>query len=158
MDYILSLAEAGLAEMRALIFELRPESLATDGLVAALNRLVNALGPRHQLKVQLEAGEEPEIPLEAKESLYRATQEALNNIVKHANASEVHVKLKMENGQLILEISDNGTGFDPNQKFPGHLGLQSMNERVAHVGGTFTLESAPNRGTRICVMLPIARG
>ena len=106
----------------------------------------------------MEADEEPEIPLEAKESLYRVTQEALNNIVKHANASEVDVKLRAENGQLILEISDNGIGFDTSQKFPGHLGLQSMNERMAHVGGTFTLESVPNRGTRICVTMPIARG
>jgi len=141
--------------MRALIFELRPESLQTDGLVAALQRLVNALGSRHQLKVQLEAGEEPEISIALKESLYRIAQEAMNNIAKHANASEAEIKLQADDGQLILAILDNGIGFDTNQKFPGHLGLQSMSERVARSGGTFTLESAPGHGTRIRVKIPL---
>lgn len=154
-EYILSLAEAGLAEMRALIFELRPESLQTDGLVATLQKLVNALGSRHQLKVQLEAGEEPEVSIELKEALYRIAQEAMNNIAKHANASEAEIKLQAEDGQLILAILDNGIGFDTNQKFPGHLGLQSMSERVARSGGKFTLESAPGHGTRIRVRIPL---
>lgn len=155
MDYILSLAEAGLAEMRALIFELRPESLQTEGLVAALGRLVNALGARHQLDVQMEAGDEPGIPIEAKESLYRIAQEALNNIAKHARARSIKIKLTTENDWMTLDISDDGIGFDTSQRFPGHLGLQTMSERVTQLGGTFTMESASNSGTRIQVMIPL---
>jgi signal transduction histidine kinase len=157
MDYILSLAEAGLAEMRALIFELRPESLRTEGLVAAIGKLVNALGTRHQLEVQMEAGEEPQIPLEAKESLYRITQEAINNIAKHARARLVKIKLGTEKDRLKLDITDDGVGFDTSQRFPGHLGLQTMSERVAQLGGTFTLESVPDQGTHIQVQIPFAQ-
>jgi signal transduction histidine kinase len=156
MDYILSLAEAGLAEMRALIFELRPESLQTEGLVAALGKLTNALGARYQLKVQLEAGDEPDVPIEAKESLYRITQEALNNIAKHARAQRVEVMLRTETDALSLEISDDGAGFDTSRQFPGHLGLHTMRERAEKAGGTFALDSAPNAGTRIQVRIPLS--
>lgn len=158
MDYILSLAEAGLAEMRALIFELRPESLQTEGLVAALGKLVNALGARYQFKVQLEAGAEPDIPIEVKESLYRITQEALNNITKHAHAHHVNISLKAESDGLALNISDDGAGFDMSQSFPGHLGLYTMRERAEKAGGTIALDSAPYAGTRILVRIPSVRG
>jgi signal transduction histidine kinase len=156
MDYILSLAEAGLAEMRALIFELRPESLQTEGLVAALGKLTNAVGARYQLKVQLEAGDEPDVPIEAKESLYRITQEALNNIAKHARAQGVNVSLRVESGELMLTISDDGAGFDTSRQFPGHLGLHTMRERAEKAGGTFALDSAPNAGTHIRVRIPLS--
>lgn len=155
MDYILSLAETGLAEMRALIFELRPESLWTEGLVAALGKLVNALGARYQLKVEIDAGDEPDIPIEAKESLYRIAQEAMNNIAKHARATRVDVTLGSESDALNLIISDNGAGFDTTQNYPGHLGLHTMRERAEKVGGTFAIESALNSGTRIRVTIPL---
>lgn len=157
LDYILSLSEAGLAEMRALIFELRPESLRTDGLVAAIEKLVNASGARHQLKVQMEAGEEPDVVMEVKDALYRITQEALNNIARHARAQHVEVMLTQEAGRLMLEISDDGLGFDTTQSFPGHLGLHTMSERAEKVGGTFSVESAPNQGTRIQITVPLTR-
>lgn len=156
LDYILSLSEAGLAEMRALIFELRPESLQTEGLVAALGKLVNALGARHQLKVTLEAETEPDVSLDVKESLYRIAQEALNNIVKHARAQQVKVLLKVASNELRLEISDDGTGFDTGAEFPGHLGMITMRERAEKVGGTFAIESALNAGTHIQVKIPLS--
>jgi len=156
LDYVLSLADAGLAEMRALIFELRPESLQTEGLVAALGKLVNALGARHQLEVRLEAGDEPDVAIEVKESLYRIAQEAMNNIAKHARANHIDVKFKAKSGGLVLEISDDGAGFDTSAKFPGHLGLHTMRERAEKVGGMFIIESAPNAGARIQVTIPLA--
>jgi signal transduction histidine kinase len=155
LDYILQLSEAGLAEMRALIFELRPESLRTEGLVAALVKLVNALGARYQLQVTIAAGDEPDVSIDVKESLYRITQEAMNNIAKHARAQRVDVKLAKENGNLILNISDDGAGFDTSAEFPGHLGMYTMRERAEKVGGTFTIESAPDKGTRIQVTIPL---
>lgn len=154
LDYVLSLADAGLAEMRALIFELRPESLQTEGLVAALGKLVNALGARYQLEVTLESGEEPDVSIDVKESLYRIAQEAMNNIAKHARATHVEVKLSNQNDGLALMISDDGAGFDTSAEFPGHLGMHTMRERAEKVGGIFTIESAPNAGTRIRVTIP----
>ncbi len=155
MDYVLSLAEAGLAEMRALIFELRPESLASEGLVAALMRQVVVLRTRYGLTVEAEAGEEPAIPLELKETLYRVAQEALNNIVKHARATKVVVRIVKREDEIALEVQDNGRGFDPAASYPGHLGLRSMLERVTKPGGTLSIESAPAQGTCIRVRVPL---
>src|SRR5260370_1434497 len=86
IDYVLALAEAGLAEMRALIFELRPESLEIEGLVAALTKQVAVLRTRYKLNVEADLGEEPDLSMEMKHALYRIAQEALHNIVKHAPA------------------------------------------------------------------------
>lgn len=141
--------------MRALIFELRPESLQTEGLVAAIGKLVNALGARHQLKVKLEADEEPDVTLEVKESLYRIAQEAMNNIAKHARAEHVEIQLAKADGRLTLKISDDGMGFDTMQNYPGHLGMYTMRERAEKTGGAFNIESARNRGTRILVTVPV---
>jgi signal transduction histidine kinase len=154
LDYILSLAEAGLSEMRALIFELRPESLQNEGLVAALIKQSDALRVRHKLDVVTQFESEPEISLEAKEALYRIAQEAMQNIARHAHATRVELTLQRRDHQLVLEIRDNGKGFDPSRDFPGHIGLQSMPERAAHVGGEFQIQSQPGSGTVITVRLP----
>jgi PAS domain S-box-containing protein len=93
LDYVLTLAEAGLAEMRALIFELRPDSLENEGLIAALTKQAAALEARHHISVEVSLGKEPELALEIKEALYRIAQEALHNVVKHASASRVKIAL-----------------------------------------------------------------
>ncbi|ABU60253.1 histidine kinase [Roseiflexus castenholzii] len=154
LEYILSLAEAGLSEMRALIFELRPESLQTEGLVAALTKQSDALRARHKLDVVTRFDPEPEISLEAKEALYRIAQEAMHNVARHAHATRVELSLLNADGALTLEIRDNGKGFDPAQPYPGHLGLKSMPERAAHIGGAFHIESRPGAGTVITVTVP----
>ncbi len=154
LDYILSLAEAGLSEMRALIFELRPESLQNEGLVAALTKQSDALRARYKLDVVTRFDPEPDIPLEAKEALYRIAQEAMHNVAKHAHATRVELSLQEKEGKLTLEIRDNGKGFDPSREFPGHLGMKSMPERAAQIGGTFRIESQPDAGTVITVDVP----
>jgi PAS domain S-box-containing protein len=154
LDYILSLAEAGLAEMRALILELRPESLESEGLVAALEKQAAALRARHEIEVQTLLCGEPEAPLETKEALYRIAQEALHNTVKHARASNAEITLECTPDTITLEISDDGVGFDPEGDFPGHLGLRSMRERAERLGGTLTVKSAPAQGTRIRALIP----
>ena len=153
LDYVLAQANAGMAEMRALIFELRPESLQSEGLVAALRKQTAALGARHQIPVTTEFGPEPELSLAQKEMLYRVAQEAMHNIVKHARATSAEVRLLNDNGRVVLEVCDNGQGFDMTQEFPGHLGLKSMRERVERGGGLLTIASAPAEGTRIVVKL-----
>jgi PAS domain S-box-containing protein len=156
LEYCLSLAEAGLAEMRALIFELRPESLELEGLVAALSKQATALQARHAIRVELDLCEEPDIPLAIKETIYRIAQEALNNIVKHAHATQVDLHLHcLVEGAMVLEVNDNGQGFDPNATFPGHLGLSSMRERAERVGGQFEMDSSEGKGLRIRLEIPI---
>jgi signal transduction histidine kinase len=154
LEYVTALTEAGLAEMRALIFELRPESLATEGIIVALTKQVDVLRTRYKLSVDAQLGEEPTLSLDGKQALYRIAQEAMHNIVKHACASMVTLRLAMQDGDLILEVCDDGKGFDPTKPFPGHLGLHSIRERVAQLGGTCSIESAPSQGTHLCVCIP----
>lgn len=156
IDYVMSLAEAGLAEMRALIFELRPESLQNEGLVAAVNKQAEALQARHQINVSLDLHEEPTASINIKETIYRVIQEAMHNTIKHAQASRIEVCLAGDENELFLEVKDDGIGFDTSQEFPGHLGLHSMRERVEGLGGRFVLESSPGTGTNIQAWIPIA--
>ena len=154
LDYILSLARAGMAEMRALIFELRPESLEKEGLVAALEKQTAAIEARHGVEVDASLGNEPDAPLQVKEALYRIAQEAMHNTVKHGHASQITLSLERSAEQLRLVVHDNGRGFDVSATFPGHLGLISMRERAARGNGSFQIESGPDNGTRIVVEMP----
>jgi len=109
--------------------------------------------------VQVELGEEPDLPLAMKEELYRIAQESLHNIVKHARANVVVLRVCAPTPQspvLALEIRDDGIGFDPDGAFPGHLGLRSMRERASRLGGTLVIDSAPGRGTQIQVRVPVS--
>jgi signal transduction histidine kinase len=155
LDYVLSLAEAGLAEMRALIFELRPEALQEEGIVAALQKQAAALRARYGIEVEASLGEIGDVPLEAEEALYRIAQEAMHNTVKHARATRVDLLLSREGDRVLLQIADNGKGFETSGTFPGHLGLHTMRERAERLDGTFTLTSAPGHGSRIDVRVPV---
>jgi signal transduction histidine kinase len=154
LEYVLSLAKAGLAEMRALIFELRPESLETEGLVSALSKQAAALQARYDVPVETDLCDEPSLSLTVKQELYRVAQEALHNTVKHAGASQVNVRLGQTAEAIILEIRDNGRGFDSASSFPGHLGLLSMQERVKNLAGVLSIESTPGQGTTIRARVP----
>jgi signal transduction histidine kinase len=154
LDYVISLTEAGLAEMRALIFELRPDSLEKEGLAAALRKQAEALRARHNLDVQTEFCDEPALPFDTKEALYRIAQEGLNNVIKHARATQVAIRLDDCDDKLTLEIQDNGLGFDPQREYPGHLGLKTMQERAARLEGTLEIESAPGQGTLLRATIP----
>jgi PAS domain S-box-containing protein len=157
VEYILNLAEMGMAEMRALLFELRPESLEQEGLVAALTKQAAVLRARHGIEVETALATEPEAPLEVKQALYRIGQEAMHNTVKHARASRVDLRLDCRPEGLVLEVRDNGHGFDASASFPGHLGLRSMRERVLRLGGTLAIDSAPGQGACIRATIPTPR-
>ncbi len=170
---VIELSEAALAEMRALIFELRPEALAEVGLVGALHRQLDGIELRHGLRAVRRLGQEPELPFTTKQVLLRVAQEALHNVVKHASASTVTVRAAVEaeagspgalateakapaGPTLRLEVVDDGVGFDTSLAYPGHLGLTSMQERVAALGGTLSIESAPGAGTSVTVIVPVS--
>ena len=140
--------------MRALIFELRPESLEKEGLIAALEKQAAAVQARHGIRVEADLRGEPEASLEVKEALYRVAQEALHNTVKHARAANVKLKLEERPEGFTLGISDDGGGFEPQKDFPGHLGLKSMRERATRLGGTLEVTSEPGYGARILVRIP----
>jgi signal transduction histidine kinase/PAS domain-containing protein len=156
LEYVLSLAETAVTEMRSLVFELHPESLEQLGLVMLLTKLVEAVRARDGIAVRLDLGAEPSVSLETKEMLYRIAQEALRNISKHANASSVEVIMCREATSIVLHITDNGVGFDMSGEFPGHYGLQSMAERAGRLGGTLKIESAVGQGTRVTATAPVA--
>jgi signal transduction histidine kinase len=147
-------AEMGLAEMRSAIFALRPETLEKEGLVSALEKGVAVVRARYALPVEASLGQEPDIPLETKEVVYRVALEAVQNSAKHAGAKSLTIALNTRPGELALEVVDDGKGFDPHATFPGHLGLRSMQERVTSVGGAFDIRSGP-QGTAVCVRIPL---
>lgn len=154
LDYVLSLAEAGLTEMRALIFDLRPDSLEEEGLIAALGKQIASIKARHGIQMSVEVCEEPQLPLEIKEGLYWIAREALHNTVKHAQASHVVLHMSCDAHEILLEIQDNGLGFDASGAFPGHLGLHSMRDRATRLNGLLEIDSSPGQGTRIRVHVP----
>ncbi|HKA50197.1 MAG TPA: PAS domain S-box protein [Candidatus Dormibacteraeota bacterium] len=156
IDHVMELADAGQAEMRALIFELRADSLETEGLVTNLDTHIKAVRARNGIAGQTIVPDEPGAPIEVKHALYRIAQEALRNTVKHARARRVDVRLETRPSSVVLEIADDGVGFDPNGRFPGHLGLRSMRERALAVGGSLEVSSSYGRGTRIVVSVPSA--
>lgn len=155
IEHVIRRAAAALLEMRALIFELIPEALEDDGLIVALTRHVEMLQTAHQLRIETFLGVEPAIPLLSKHVLYRVTQEALHNVIKHASASKIDLRLTLEKLALVLEVRDNGKGFDPAGYFPNSFGLRSMRERVKSIQGTISIASTPGRGTLVSVRLPL---
>jgi signal transduction histidine kinase len=154
LDYILQLADAGLMEMRALIFDLRKDSLQEEGLLAALTRQTDSVGARYGITVEKDFCDEPVLPLATKEAIYWVAREALHNIVKHAKASRIDLKLDSDKKLLWLEIRDDGLGFDPASDFKGHMGLGNMRERAARLGGSLEIESTPGAGTLVRVTVP----
>ena len=155
LDSVIELAEGALAEMRALIFELRPEALAEVGLVGAVERQLDGLELRHGLITERDLSGEPEIAFSAKQVLLRVVQEALHNVSKHAHAKTVRVAMHQDGGYLSLEIADDGVGFDVNASYPGHLGLTSMHERVVALGGRLQIRSHEGVGTTVALRLPL---
>jgi signal transduction histidine kinase len=149
------LTRGALAEMRALILELRPGALSEEGLVAALTKQAAALSAREGVVFEVDGpGERLLLEPEVEEQLYRVGQEALANVVKHARASSATVCIAAEDDTVSIEVSDDGRGFDPAVVGPEHFGLRSMRGRVADLGGRLEVRSTPGRGTVLRVEVP----
>jgi signal transduction histidine kinase len=153
------LSRGALAEMRSLIFQMRPAQLEQDGLPTAIRRYAAAFESRESVQVQIEVEGEPHGADEQEEALFRIVQEALNNIAKHAHATTVEVLLRYEPDRVQLCIHDDGVGFnvDAARSSGGQgFGMVSMRQRAEELGGVLRLESAPGEGTSVHVELPLA--
>jgi PAS domain S-box-containing protein len=157
VDRLAGLTQGALAEMRALIFELRPGALREEGLTAALQKHAAAVSAREDLAIDVRAPDERLTLPEAVEThLFRLTQEAIHNAVKHASATRVVIRagpVDGEPGALLLEIEDDGVGFDTTLPRPGHMGLRTMRERVRQIGGRFEIVSGAGHGTAVRVVV-----
>jgi signal transduction histidine kinase len=153
-------AAAALAEMRALIFQLRPPGLSEQGLITTLQQHVASLDRRHGLDVTLTVEGEERYANGVEQALYRIAQEALNNVLKHAGDCQVQVHLQLAPERVYLQIGDNGRGFSPSTESGQgrHLGLISMGERASEIGGRLELHSTPGGGTTITVIVPRTGG
>lgn len=156
------LNRGALAEMRTLLLELRPAALAEAALPDLLRQLVQAVGGRSRLQIAVEVeGAAPDdgLPPEVQVALYRITQEALNNVVKHAEARRANVSLAFGATGVLLGVTDDGQGFEPgvdgDAGHPDSFGLSIMRERAAQVGAELQIESAPGAGTRVTVVAPL---
>ena len=148
-------ANAALKEMRTLIFELRPANLEEEGLGAVLAKHAKMISDRYGLTVRVDIKGQKRLPSNIEKGLYRVTQEALNNIVKHARATEAVVMLNAQDDIIYLKIKDNGVGIAPGLVKPGTLGLTSMRERIEQLGGKFEIgPRSGGPGTAISVEVP----
>ena len=145
-----------LQDVRRLAVELRPAALDDFGLEPALERLVSGVAEQTGLKVELESRlHNDRLPPEVETVLYRIVQEALTNIVKHADAGRVSIVVTQRAGSVGAIVEDDGRGFDPEQETNGGIGLLGMRERVALLDGSMTIESATGKGTTLVVEVPL---
>jgi len=146
-----TLAQEALDELRSLVFELRPPDLEQDGLCGALRKHVAVLSRLQQREIELDLADE--LPADAARDgeVLRIAQEALQNALRHAGAEHVAVRLHGEDGRLVLEVADDGVGFDPSVAAlrSRRLGLTSMEERAQRLGGELKVRSEPGAGTTV---------
>jgi signal transduction histidine kinase len=156
------LTDQTLEQIRKLSLDLRPLMLDELGLVPALRSYVKQYAKRVNLKVKFEPVEfEKRLPSEIETALFRITQEALTNVARHAQASQVHLQLHFKESTIITTIEDDGQGFDVamvvnhhHDAAVGGTGLLGMRERVTLLGGYFHIESTPGRGTCVSIEIP----
>jgi signal transduction histidine kinase len=150
LERLRRLVRAALAEMRTLLFELRPAALQMAPLDALLERLGDALAGQTDVDVEVQVAEDLDLPPDVKIALYRVTQEAFSNISKHARATTATARVALDgDGGVALTVTDDGRGFDPAAVPSGHMGLHIMRERLESVGGGFAVESATGGGTTV---------
>jgi signal transduction histidine kinase len=149
--------------MRTMLLELRPAALLETRLNDLLEQLTEAVTGRVQVQAILDLEPVPGLPPDVHVAFYRVAQEALNNVVKHAEASQVIVGLRASppvvgdsveqwQGQVILHVSDDGRGFEPDAVGRGRLGLEFMRERARSVGAVLTIDTQEEQGTQVSLV------
>jgi signal transduction histidine kinase len=146
------IAQQALQEMRLLVYELRPLALDSAGLIGALEQRLETVERRAGIEARVLVDGEVDLAADVEEELYGIAQEALNNSLKHAKASQVALSVRVADESVALEIADDGQGFDlAGIGAKGGLGLISMQERADRIGGQLRIHSAPGEGTRVKV-------
>ncbi|HPH97313.1 MAG TPA: sensor histidine kinase [Anaerolineaceae bacterium] len=153
LDMALGISRQSQQELTTLIQTLRPVELTRQGLPQAIKEMLASWEKQSGVAVVSQIQNEASLPAAIEQALFRMVQEALSNISRHSGASAVSVTFQAQSGQVSLQISDNGHGFDASQPSRG-LGLHSMQERVQSVGGSLAIESSSN-GTRLNVIVPL---
>jgi signal transduction histidine kinase len=149
-----AVTQQALKEMRLFLYELRPPDVVEVGLVDALQKRLDAVEKRSGMEARLILDGDIHYADEIGDQYYRIAQEALNNVLKHAQADEVTVYLRAKNGIMGLEVADNGRGFDlMESRKSGGMGLKTMQERSQQIGGEFDIQTAPNQGTKVLVQV-----
>jgi signal transduction histidine kinase len=156
LDAIGELTRAAQSEMRAFIFQLGRDGVE-NGLVAALSAYASRLGTRHGLTIDVQGPEVRGLSRRAETQLFGIGREALANVVKHAGASRVWVRVEARSGRVLVEIRDDGRGFDTATGHPDHFGLESMQSRAEELSGFLTISSTPGQGTAVRVEAPAER-
>jgi signal transduction histidine kinase len=153
LGHLQELTRAAMAEMRSLIFELRPAELETEGLAAALRKHVEVLRRLYLQEIELRVEGDRRLPSDVEKGLLRIAQEALGNALRHAAATRVVLTLDAHDTRVELCVADDGSGFDPDEALQRsrRLGLTSMRERAEALGGTLSIDSEPDKGTMITV-------
>jgi signal transduction histidine kinase len=143
-------------ELRSLILQLRPPALEHEGLVPGLAKHLEVVGRTYGLDIRLDAARVAHLTAEAEQALYRIAQEAVTNVVRHAQATHVTVQLAVADGTVTLRVQDDGIGFDPGARAISarRLGLVSMQERAAALGGSLQIDSAAGQGTTVTAQVP----
>ncbi len=149
LEEVRQLTRGALAEMRTMLLELRPSALADASLPELLRHLTDAFTGRSRIPVSLQIRGGIDLPADVKLVAYRIAQEALNNIGKHALASQVAVTAEKTDPRFLLEISDDGRGFNPTVSASNHLGMGIMRERAENIGASLIIDSVPGKGTRV---------
>ncbi|MBI4337916.1 MAG: GAF domain-containing sensor histidine kinase [Chloroflexi bacterium] len=151
---LVALSKETLLEVRHYIYDLKPYLAGEKGAAAMVEHQVREFDKVAGILAHLETvGEERQVPVPVATCLYRVTQEALANVFKHAGASRVELLLEFLPGEVQLAVKDNGQGFDATKAPSGH-GLQNMRQRAEELGGSFTMRSAPGKGTEVVIRLP----
>lgn len=146
------IAQQALQEMRLLVYELRPVALERQGLIGALEQRLETVERRAGIQARIRVQGQIDLPRDVEEELYRIAQEALNNSLKHTQASMVDLTLEADGDSVTLKVFDDGQGFDPQAMSDrGGLGLVSMQERAERIGGRLAIHSTPRDGTTIVV-------
>jgi PAS domain S-box-containing protein len=154
LDELSRLTRGAMAEMRALLAELRPAALTDAELGELLRLLANGFAGRTNIPTTVTVHGEGSLPADVQVSLYRMCQEAINNIGKHAVAHNVSIDLAYEGRTIDLRIADDGRGFDPKVMVSGHYGLGMMRERAEGIGAQLTITSEPGEGSEIRIRWP----
>ena len=158
MEKLSVLIRGALAEMRSMLLELRSDASPDQSLSQLLTTLAEATRARSNMAVSISVEGDRELPADVTMTLYRIAQEALNNVVKHAEATQVDITLLNQPDRVTLHIRDDGRGFDPQAIPAGHMGISIMAERAQKIGGSLQIQSQPGRGTEVSVTWPAPTG